>query len=259
MARVPSVESVLWFVAIACYAILLVRMTTSRLHVIYRCFYFYLIIRLSRSLLLASLDRHSSLYGWTYVATEPVIWVLYVLVILELYGLVLGAYPGIQTLSRRLLAVGLTVSALVALATLLPDMGNPADRYPILRVMLVAQRVVMSSLVVFVTILTAFLVWYPVPLCRNVVVYCAGYCVYFISATLGLFVRNIAGEGVTRITSTVLQGFAAACLIAWILLLNAQGETKRTSVRRHILPTDESRLVGQLDAINRSLLRSAKK
>jgi hypothetical protein len=184
---------------------------------------------------------------------------MYVLIVLELFGLVLRDYPGIQTLSRRLLAAALAVSAVAALATLIPDLGNPAERYPILRAVYVGQRLVMSSLVVFFAILTAFLVWYPVPLCRNVVVYCAGYCVYFISATMALFVLTIEGGAVTRIISTVLLGVAVACLIAWILLLNAQGETKRWAVRRHMTALDEGRLVGQLDAINRSLLRSARK
>lgn len=259
MARVPSIESILWLAAIACYAILLARMVISRLHVVYRYFFFYLLFRLARSLLLAGLDRHTSAYGWAYLATEPVLWVLYVLVVLELFTIVLRDYPGIQTLSRRVLAVGLTISAAVALATLLPDLGNPAERYPILRIMYVSQRVVMSSLVVFFTILTAFLVWYPVPLSRNVVVYCVGYSIYFISATMGLFVRNIAGEAVTRITSTVLLGAGVACLIAWILLLNGQGETKALSLRRHISALDEDRLVGQLESINRGLLGSARK
>ncbi len=259
MARVPSIETVLWFAAIACYAILLTRMMVSRLHVVYRYFFFYLIIRLGRSLLLAGLDRRSSAYGWAYVATEPIIWVLYILVVLELFTIVLRDYPGIQTLSRRLLAAALAVSAVVALATLIPDLGNPAERYPILRAMYVAQRLVMSSLVVFFTILTAFLVWYPVPLSRNAVVYCAGYCLYFISSTMGLLVRNITGYTVTRTTSAILQGVYTGCLLAWIFLLSPQGETKRLSLRRHMLALDEDRLVGQLDAINRSLLRSARK
>jgi hypothetical protein len=259
MARVPSIESVLWFAAIACYAILLARMAVSRLHLVYRHFFIYLLFRLCRSLLLAGLDRHFSAYGWVYLGTEPIIWVLYVLVVLELFTIVLRDYPGIQTLSRRVLAAGLAISAAVALATLLPDLGNPAERYPILRIMYVAERVVMSSLVVFFAILTAFLAWYPVPLSRNVVVYCVGYSLYFITATMGLFVRNIAGEAVTRITSTVLQGFAVACLISWIALLNRQGETKRVSLRSHMPAPDEARLVGQLESINRGLLGSAKK
>ncbi len=176
MARVPSIEQILWFASIACYAILLARLVISRLHVVYRYFFIYLVIRLGRSLLLAGLDRRSSAYGWAYVTTEPIIWVLYILVVLELFTNVLRGYPGIQTLSRRLLAAALAVSALVALVTLIPNLGNPAEHFPILRAMYVAQRLVMSSLVVFFTILTAFLVWYPVPLSRNVVVYCAGYC-----------------------------------------------------------------------------------
>lgn len=259
MARVPSIESILWFFNIAGYAILLAKLVVSHLHLIYRCFFAYLGIRLARALVLTWLERGTNAYGWTYVATEPVIWVLYVLVILELFTVVLKDYQGIQTLSRRMLAGALAISAVMALATLLPDLGTPTERYPVLRAVLVAQRVVMSSLVVFFAILTAFLVWYPVPLCRNVVVYCAGYCVYFISATMGLFVRNIAGEGVTRAISTVLQGFAAACIFAWIWLLSAKGEAKRMVVRQNIPPLDEDRLVSQLDAINRSLLRSARK
>jgi len=259
MIRVPSIESILWYAAIACYAILLVRLVIARLHLVYRCFFLYLVVRLGRSLLLAAVHSQAKAYGWAYVITEPIIWVFYVLVILELFTVVLRDYQGIETLSRRLLAAALAVSAIVALATLIPDLGSPAERYPILGTIHVAQRVVMSSLLVLFAILTGFLVWFPVPLCRNAVVYCAGYCVYFTSETMGLFVRNIAGEGVTRLTSTVLQGFAVACLLVWILWLKPEGEAKHVTVRRHISMPDEERLVGQLDAINRTLLKSVKK
>jgi len=259
MAGVPSIESVLWFLTVVGYTILLARLLSTHLHLVYRYFFLYIAFKLMRSVVLLSLERGTNAYGGVYVATEPVVWVFYVLVILELFTVVLKDYPGIQSWSRRLLVVGLAVSALVALATLLPDWGGPAERYPILRIVYVAQRVVMSTLVLFFTILTVFLGWYPVPLNRNVVVYCAGYCLYFLCATMGLFVRNLSGESYTRLVSTVLQGLAAGCLFAWTLLLTPEGERKRVVVRRHIRMPDEDRLMGQLESINRNLLRSAKK
>jgi hypothetical protein len=49
------------------------------------------------------------------------------------------------------------------------------------------------------------------------------------------------------------------CQLFWLFALGRQGEQKRVVVGHHWKPSDEQRLLGQLEAINASLLRSRKK
>jgi hypothetical protein len=259
MRGLPVVESLLWAAVIACHAVLVARLLILRLHLRYKWFFCYLVIRLARSLLLASLNHFRNVYGWTYVLSEPLIWVLYVLVVLELYTLVLKDYPGIRSLSRWVLIFGLAASTILSVLSLVVDLSGAPPRYPILLYVSVMERGVVTSLVFFLLLITGFLVWYPVSLCRNVVAYYLGYAVAFLASSLALLVRNVAGHTVTRPLSTALQAVELACLVFWIAALNRRGESVPTVLGHRWRPEEEEHLVGQLDAINQSLLKAARK
>jgi hypothetical protein len=259
MRGLPVVELLLWVAVLVCHAILIIKLSTLRLHLKYKWLFSYLVIRLARSLVLACLHYRGNAYGWTYVATEPVMWILYVLVVLELYALVLKDYPGVRSLGRWVLIFGLAVSTILSALSLTLDLSGAPTRYPILLYVGVVERGVVTSLVFFLLLITGFLVWYPIPLCRNVVVYCFGYAVSFLASSLALLVRNVSGDGVVRSLSTGLQGVDLACLVFWIVTLNRRGETLSTVLGHRWRPEEEAHLVGQLDAINRSLLKAARK
>ena len=259
MRGLPLIESVLWGGVLLCHAILIVKLLILRLHLKYKWFFSYLVIRLARALVLACLPMRQNAYGWTYVATEPVIWVLYVLVVLELYALVLKDYPGIRSLSRWVLIFGLAASTVLSMLSLVVDLSGAPPRYPILLYMSVMERGVVTSLVFFLLLITGFLVWYPVPLCRNVVSYCLGYAVSFLAFSLVVLIRNVSGYGFVRPLSTALQAVGLACLVFWIAAINRRGESVPTVLGHRWRPGEEEHLVGQLDAINQSLLKAARK
>jgi hypothetical protein len=252
-------ERLLWSATIVCYTVVVTKMAMSHLHLRYKWFFFYLLVRLGRSVVLTTLDRGTNAYGWFFVATEPVMWVFYVLVILELYALVLKNYPGIRSFGRWVLIGGLAVSAAVSAMSLFVDLSGAPARYPILLYVNVIQRGVITSLVIFLLVITSFLVWYPVPLARNVVYYCVGFSLYFLSSTMALLIRNITGYTVTRSLSTTLQVVHLACLVFWILALNRRGEHATVVLGRRWRPDHEEKLVAQLNAINQSLLKTAGK
>jgi hypothetical protein len=193
------------------------------------------------------------------MATQPVVWILYVFVVLELYALALRNHPGIASLSRWVLVGALVVSITVAAVSLLADLSRPAGRFPLLVYMGVVERGLAFSLVIFLVLITSFLMWTPVALPRNVVVHTMVYSAYFLATAAALLVRNVFGyELVARVSIGVFFSHNL-CLLLWILLLNRRGEEAPVVVRRIWRQSDEDLITRQLDAVNSFLLRSARK
>lgn len=123
---------------------------------------------------------------------------------------------------------------------------------------LIVDRVVVVALVVLVLLITAFLVYYPIPLSKNTVVYSLGFAVYFLAKAGGRVVENVSGNWYGQV-NLLLVVVPTACLIYWILALNQKGEEKTVVVGHRWNPGSEERLLAQLKEINASLLRAARK
>jgi len=147
----------------------------------------------------------------------------------------------------------------VSLLTLLPDLAGASGPHAILIYYTVVERGVISSLVVFLLLITVFLVWYPIPLSRNVTLHAIVYSVYFLSSTMALFVRNVTRFELTATISAVLIGIVNACLLVWVIFLSRSGETQTVVLRRQWPPQDEEQLMKQIDSINAALLRTSRK
>jgi hypothetical protein len=154
---------------------------------------------------------------------------------------------------------GLAVAVALSTLTLSVDLSNADEKFRILRVFLVVDRGVASSLVIFLLILAGFLTWYPVPLNRNVVLHCIVYAGYFLSVSLGMLLRNLNGSAVSLPVNIALSSVTLVCLLAWIGFLDRAGERVKVRVRPDWAPGDEEELVAHLSAINSSLLRTAHK
>lgn len=272
MLTLEPVERYLWFFSTVGYLVLYIRLRQQGLHRTYRFFSAYVLFRVVRAVALAAigpvggaLARDSSpglaadLYAWLWVATEPVLWVLYILVVLELYGLVLQKYRGIASLGRWAIFAGLAIALAISSLTLAADLSNPGEKYHIILYASAGDRGVASSLVIFLLLITAFLSWYPVPLSRNIVVHSVAYAVYFLSSTLAILMRNVSGGDKVELANIVLSGMSIVCLGVWICFLNRKGEARTITVRQQWRPDDEQHLMEQLDAINSTLLRAARK
>jgi|SRR5271165_168594 len=254
MHQLPIEQQILLVVQIAALAMLCLRMWLAGLHRVYVYFFGYLVLELLQSLIpvLAPLD--SRLYRDTYVASQALIVAFYVLVALELYSKVLGDLPGIAAVARRYIQVILALAFGIALLQL----GLVKSKATLTGYVVTFERTVMASLVVFVLLVTLFLVYYPVPLGRNVIAYLMGYAVYFLTRTTITLIINL-GHRWTREMSTVAMTVSVLCLGFWIIALNREGETRRVVVGHRWNPADEKKLRAQLDAINTSLLRASGK
>lgn len=272
MPRPDVLEQWIWWLTIAGHLALYVRLRMSGLHHTYRFFSGYLLFRVLRAALLMGVPWGVNLfeggpnvpfanntYSQVWMATEPVVWVFWVLVVLELYSLVLQNYKGIASLGRWVLLAGLVIALTVSMLTLPADLGNPGEQFPIVRLFSAMTRGVVSSLVIFLLFISCFLAWYPVPLSRNVVVHCIVYAAYFLSLTLVVLLRNLTGSAVTQTVNILLSCITLVCLVVWTALLNRQGESKTVRIRPPAGAEEEQVLVAHLAAINSTLLRAARK
>jgi hypothetical protein len=202
----------------------------------------------------------TTLYGYLFLATQPLLWILYVLVILELFQVVLAAHAGITSFSRKVVSWALAVAAAISLATLLFDLQdrNPGPQYVILSYFYLLDRVVHSTLLLFLVLLTGFLAYFPVPLHRNARVHAAIFSFYFLSKTAVLLARNLLGATIGDQANLWMRVVAIACLTGWAALFSEAGEMRLVRSNWASHPKDEEKLMAQLDAINRTLLGSAK-
>jgi hypothetical protein len=255
----PSILTALWGLSIIANACTAWRLRQLGLHTVYRFFFVYLIFAATRSvtLFLLPFSLGSSTYAIVYLVTAPVLWIFYVLVVLELYSLVLRNYAGIQSLGKWTLYGALFFSIAISVLTLIPSWGNERSR--LLFWCTTVERGVVFSLVIFLLLILLFLSSYPVALNRNVLVHSIVYTVYFLGISTIELIHNMVGHEVVHQLNNVVLVMTMGCYLAWIFLLTRAGESGVAMLRHNWAPADEQRLVDQLNSINATLLRVARK
>jgi hypothetical protein len=204
-------------------------------------------------------DHPRNAYAWTWVITEPLLWVVYVWLALDLYALVLQDYKGLQTVGRWIFLIALPVAILVSGLSVLPPWRSPTERVPVVSYVALGNRGIMFSLLVFILLTLFFLSWYPISLSRNIVIHHIVYMVYLTAHTMAYLVRNVQGDAVNHSTNVAMLVMTLLCFSAWAFLLSRAGEFKKVVLRHQFSPDEEQRLVNQLTAINSSLLRATRK
>lgn len=254
----PLIERALWFLGLILSAVLCFRLITLKLARAYKFFFCYLVFNTGRSLVMWPLSWSSPVYVTIWNWTEPVVWVLYVLVVLELCGLAFKEYRGIQALGRWTIYGSLGVALFFSTLSLVPTwVGSKSPAFSTQRFLMV-ERGIDFCLVLLLLIVLASLVLFPIRLTKNVTLHAILYSAYFTSNSIGIFIVNMTGSRILDIVSCCLMGVQAVCLTSWVALLSREGETK-TMVIRPPVAADEERLVEQLASINATLLRASGK
>jgi len=250
--------NLLSYAEVVALSLLAVKLWRTGLSRIYRALFVFAIFEAARAALFLSLPHGTTLYGYMYVTTEPITWVLYAVMTLEAYQTALGGFPAISSVSRRFVSVSLAGAVVLSVASLAFGTSN-STRYPILEAFLLVRRVVDASLLIFVVCLALILFWFPVPLNRNALVNAATFTFYFGATTGAIFLRNLLGPESTAVANVALMCAANCMVIAWMVLLNPQGQQQSVTAG---IPRDRERaerLIGQLEALNSTLAGSARK
>lgn len=250
--QLPLHEYILALVGSVALALLIVRLLASGLARRYKYFFCYLAVDLLQTAAPFFIP-FTNPYFYFFLATEGLMLCLYVLIVFELYSIVLRDLKGIATVARwfTVAAVGISI-----VLPLLLRRALPRPRYPIEQVFLLEIPVV-SSLVLFILLLTLFLAYYPIPLHQNALVYAAGYAVYFLSKAALLFLSNAGSSTWIRACSTAASIVATCSIVFWAVFLNREGEV-RTIIAGHRWSSAgaQVQVLKRLHQLNESLLRA---
>jgi hypothetical protein len=235
------------------------RLHRLRLREKYRVFFWYLSFSTLRSAALLVFDYRSAAYFFAWLFTEPVLWVMNILMIRELFSLVLARHKGIGQLGRWLFHGALLLAISISTVSLLPEgTGGLPGKSTLLMFMFVVTRCVSITVLVFVLALVAFLNWYPVSLSRNVIRHSVTFAAYSLFVALAFFARALTGDALLELTNLCLVVFSALAASFWLTLRQA-GEQEKLKLRSHWTSSDETVLLSNLDALNNQLLRVARK
>jgi len=254
MYRFPFEQQFLLVLQTAAVVALLARFLWTGLYRIYVYFFVYLLLFVAQTVVLGLVPYHTNAYRDAFLATEGLITCCYALIVLELYSIVLQNLGGIASVSRRYIriALGLAIALSAVLLAFEKTPGSRVARF------LIFERVTVSSLVAFVILISFFLLYYPIHLSRNVIIYSIGYAFYFLTKAAALFIGNVDNHWMRQF-DTLRIVVATLCLLFWTFMLNRQGERGTMTLGHHWRPEDEERVLSRLHAINSSLLRSGRK
>jgi hypothetical protein len=245
---------------------LVIRLLVLRLHRVYRIFSLFLLSELFGSLVAFwKFLAPDSLpdYRIIWLVAQPFIWICTLWTVYALLEAVLGNLPGILGFSQKLLNGAFIAAGILALLTARGEYqlsGAAAYVDPIARAVgvgLVLDRVVSTvALLVLVSIL-AFLLWFPVEVSRNLIVFSTGFLVYFAAKTALSLTRSFWSLENLRLISNLIMFISGACFAYWAVFISRQGESVPVRIGHSWHKHEQERLIGQLEAMNAALLRSA--
>jgi hypothetical protein len=264
---VETLEQLVWYFSCLGFALLLVRLYAGKLAGTYKYLAVFAGAQLLQNLvLLWCYHMMRRQYGFVYTLSSAIVWITYILIVLELYNLAWQRYEGIATFSRKLLKFLLIIAIVGALISLMPD-TKAMDQEMLkwvrqLATVSLVERGIVGSLVIFLVMIAGLLMWFPVQITRNAATHTILCCVFFLGIDASLFVRDISGltRQNTRLASTVMLGVATICLFLWSILLKEQHESLQVVTGPGFRsPQGVDQASQQLEAINAALMRVTRK
>jgi hypothetical protein len=253
MTAQGSIEEVLWIAGTLLTVGLLARLAFLKLLTQYPALSSFLALQAIRSLYLLQFQSNTNEYVIPFVFTEPVLILSRALVVFELYEKILASYRGLSLLSRNTMAGLLGLSVVGSLGAHLSEFTMRGEAFNVLRALHLFETTVYTALFFFLLVLAVFLVWYPAPVKKNVVLHCLAFSTYFLITAAAVYLRNQNASQWTRLASTGRIFVFVLTLAVWILLLKRSGETTTAGIALSFSPAAQEKLLAQLDALNRSL------
>lgn len=247
--------------SIVCHSVLLWRLWSQKLAGVYLFLTVFIAAETLQNIAFLPVKSHfSTLYGWIFLTSTPVLWIFAYLVVLELYRLILEDYPGIASVGRKAVSWSMGLAVAASFVYAIPDLRRAGGKFPVLRVYAIMERSTVLGLLLFLVLIQLFLFHYKLRLSRNRMVYSVGYAIYFgIGIAQDILWTALGALGINIADSVTLWVVAIAglFLVVGAGLLNEQGEAK-VALQPADAESDRVRLQEQLAEMNRLLTRAAR-
>ncbi len=248
-------ERVLFYLNFFAELLLLWRFIRCQLHRTYRSLFWYWVVQAVVALVLMSVPMFTYRYLYTYYGAQTIVLFMAVFVVQDLYRIALLEYPAVVSLERRIMIGAMVIAAMVALLGIPLDSTILPGHYPAIQRFLTFERIMNFVILMLLLLISGFLLWFPIKVRRNIVVYIFGFVLFHASRSFGFLLINLQPQEATRVISTVLLGVTLLCLLIWIVGIRPEGERATATPGYRRDPEAMRRLSRQLEAINQTLAR----
>ena len=252
-------EKSLWALNLLASALVVWRLYSLGLHKTYRYFFTGMALAVTRTTVLFPFGPRTKIYYQIWIATQPLLWLSYLLIVSELYFLALKHYRGIYSLGRWFFFGAVATAAVISAMTVLPTIAPPPVRYAMAYYYALIERGIVTTLAVFLLLLILLVAWFTIPLSRNLLTHCTVYSVYFFANNVISLYRQLGGKDASVWSDISKLTVALGCYYCWAFRLTPNGEDRTTSLHLGRSPLEEKRLLSHLEGLNATLLRVARK
>jgi len=234
---------------------LLYRLIRCRLYGTYRSLFLYLLLQVVESIALLTAGQGTWLYVYIYWGAQSLNIFVALYVVQDLFHIALAEHPAIASFGRRSVLAAMVLAAGVALVGITLDATVLPGHYWGIQRFLTFERTMNFVILIFLLLISILLLWFPVEVRRNIVVYISGFLLFAASRSSGLLLLNLLPQPATVIVSTVMLALTLLCLLIWIVGIRPEGERTTAAPGSRRDPEAMRRLGRQLDSINATLAR----
>jgi hypothetical protein len=201
--------------------------------------------------LLLAAQGNDRAYLQIYKVSQVPLWVLYVLMVTDLYRKVFARFPGIARFAQRVVVASICVAFALALGSIGGDISQGwSGRSMILRYSIIL-RAISAAISLFLILIAFFLVWLPIPLPVNTIRHSVLFFFYFFVNTFVHYVLDLGRGSYVQIANLVTSLSTLIALLCWYFLLYPAGESGPPS--RKAPRTSSTAMLDRLEALNRTL------
>src|SRR5579872_5119776 len=190
-----GVERALFYLNFIAEVALLCRLIQGKLYRIYTALFFYWLAQAIESLVLLFAGRGTWLYLYLYWGAQTVNIFIALYVVQDLFHIALAEHPAIASLGRRMVLVAMALAAMVALAGVTLDATIQRGQYAAIQRFLTFERSMNFVILIFLLLISILLLWFPIKVRRNIVVYISGFLLFAAARSLGLLIANLLPQG----------------------------------------------------------------
>ena len=250
-----GVERALFYLNFVAELALLCRLIQCKLYLIYKSLFLYWLVQAMGGLVLLFAGRQSWLYLYVYWGAQTVNIFMALYVVQDLFHSALAEHPAIASFGKRIVLGAMVLGAAVALAGITLDATVLPGHYSGIQRFLTFERSMNFVILIFLLLISILLLWFPVKVRRNIVVYISGFLLFAASRSIGLLLLNLLPQPATVIVSTIMLALTLLSLLIWIYGIRAEGERATATPGERRDPEAMRLLSRQLDAINTTLAR----
>lgn len=253
-----------WFlpvaVTLACGAILsLIRLVSLRLLSVYPALSYFLLLQIAQTAASSVTSLGSDEYAFLYVALLIPEWIVYGLMLREIYGAIFSDYPGIAILGKWSAYGALFGTALVGIVSVTAGRTVWGQQRSFLPFAESAGHIFTFGFSLLIFIILIAISRYPIQLQKNVFLNAVLFGIVLFSEAGALIADLLTTRHHTAQLDLAANMIAATCFVVWPFGLSREGQTRVLRLRSGIDPRDEDRLLGQLSVISSILIGAARK